>query len=114
MSAEMYLVNQQKHRPALHDDVLCSHGPDLKREANATRDGEKEDGLPVLGLFVIRPETVRLRPDQEGLVFDGCLGHKAPVHCRCVGLKASAYQHALSDLGNVTRDFMWRTPATWG
>jgi hypothetical protein len=72
-------VNQQKHRPALHDEVLCSHGPDLQRETNATRDGEKEDGLPVLGLFVMGPEAVRLRPDQEGLVFDGCLGHKVPV-----------------------------------
>jgi hypothetical protein len=74
-------VNQQKHGPALHDEVLYSHGPDLRTETNATRDAEKEDGLPVLGLFVIGPEKVRLRPDQDGLVFDGCLGHETPVHC---------------------------------
>jgi hypothetical protein len=41
-------------------------------------------------------------------------GIKPPSIIRCVGLKASAYQHAMSDLGIVTRDFMWRTPATWG
>ena len=77
----MELVNQQEHRPALHDEVLCSHGPDLQSETNATTDGEKDDSLPFLGLFVIRPETVRLRPAREGLVLDGYLGHKAPVHC---------------------------------
>ena len=74
-------MNHQKDRPALHDEVLYSHGPDLQRETNATRDGEKEDGLPVLGLFVIGPEMVRLRPDRDGLVFDGYLGHETPVHC---------------------------------
>ena len=31
-----------------------------------------------------------------------------------VGLETSIHQHAWSDLGNVTRDFMWKTPATWG
>jgi hypothetical protein len=74
-------VNQHKHRPALHDEVLYSHGPDLQTESNAKRDGGKEDGLPVLGLFVIGPEKIRLRPDQFGLVFDGCIGHGAPVRC---------------------------------
>ena len=74
-------MNQQQHRPALHDEVLYSHGPDLQTETNATRDGERGDGLPVLGPFVIGPEKVRPRPDQDGLVFDGCLGHETPVHC---------------------------------
>ena len=107
-------MNQRKHRPALHDEVLCSHGPDLRRETNATRDGEKDDGLPVLGLFVIGAETVRLRPDQDGLGFDGCLGHSAPVHCPQCGPKSFCHQHALSDLGNVTRDFMWKSLVAWG
>ena len=85
-----------------------------RKKTNATRDGEKEGGLLVPGLFVIGAETVRLRPDQEGLGFDGCLGHSAPVHCPLCGPKSFCHQHALSDLGNATRDFMGKTPGYLG
>ena len=108
-------MNQQKHRPALHDEVLYSHGPDLRTETNGTRDGEKEDGLPIVGLFVTGPEKVRLRPDKTAWFLMDASAMKLPSIVRCVGLKSSSTdQHALSDLGNVTRDFMWKTPVTWG
>jgi len=77
VSAEMELVNQQEHRPALRDEVVSSHGPDLQRETDATRNSEKQVRLPGLGPFVMAQETVSLRPDQNGSSFLGCLRHEA-------------------------------------
>lgn len=106
-------MNQQQHRPALHDEVLCSHSRDLQRETNATRGSEKEDGLRVPGPVGIGPEKVRLRPDQDGLA-DGCLDHKAPVHCPLCRPQSSYSPTCLVGPGERNQGFHVENPGYLG
>ena len=77
MSPEMQLVDEQKHRSALHHEVLDSHGLSLRQKPTGRRRTRTRSAFS-RGLFAMGPETLRLRPDQGGSVLDGCLDHKTP------------------------------------